>query len=94
MFQRRLHVLATDGHTRSTFELDTTDPDKPILRLEVMIDGKPEYQYVMLLVGYDSPMKGYTAVLNSLDHPSSFRIQRRWVLLCQAGYGKYSINLA
>lgn len=32
---------------RSTFEVDTTDPDKPTLRLEVMIDGKPAYQYVL-----------------------------------------------
>jgi hypothetical protein len=34
------------AYTRSAFEVDTRDLEKPIMKLEVMIDGSAAYQYV------------------------------------------------
>ena len=36
-------------HDRSTFELDTRNSNKPKLRIETVVDGKPAYQYVFCL---------------------------------------------
>jgi len=46
---------------RSTFELDTTNSKKPILRLETVIDGVPSYQWVL-----PSPYLLYGFIVN--DH--------------------------
>lgn len=35
------------AYTRSAFEVDTRDLEKPIMKLEVVIDGSAAYQYVL-----------------------------------------------
>lgn len=75
--------LTTDNRVRSTFEVDTTNLNKPTLRLEVMIDGKPGYQCVVSLFGFDVDgiLNLNVAELNSSDHLSTFLLRQHWALL-------------
>jgi len=42
--ERVIKYIASGNYKWSTFEVDTTDRAKPIVRIEVMIDGRPAHQ--------------------------------------------------
>src|SRR5271154_6799486 len=48
----RLHLcipVTTDVMFRSTFEIDTRNREKPLVKIEIWVGGKERYRYVRLL---------------------------------------------
>ncbi|KAG7086714.1 hypothetical protein E1B28_002650 [Marasmius oreades] len=46
--ERVLNYVAEGNHKWTTFEVDTRSRDKPTLRVELVVDGKPTYQYELI----------------------------------------------
>ncbi|KAH8829711.1 PhoD-like phosphatase-domain-containing protein [Flagelloscypha sp. PMI_526] len=43
--ERVLKYIASGSHKFSAIEVDTRDPEKPTLRIELVVNGKPKYNY-------------------------------------------------
>ncbi|KAJ8515524.1 hypothetical protein ONZ45_g7080 [Pleurotus djamor] len=66
--ERVLKYLPSGNHKWSVFDLNTKNPDSPVLKIEVMIDGQPQYSHEIIGEPVVLPTGTAIGLLSSVQH--------------------------